>query len=85
MPKGKKLVRSSLRGRAKTLEEARREMVGSRYGRYNFMLTHADNDFLDEMVKRIRNETGLETSKSALVRIAVNKLKGMSAKEILGI
>lgn len=85
MKKGK-LARSSLRGRkAKSVEEARREMVGSKFGRFNFMLTHANNDLLDELVKRIRNETGLEMSKSGLVRIAINKLKGKSAKEILGI
>ena len=83
MKNAKTLARPAPRRRAKTLEETRKELVRSRYRRYNFMLTRAEHDLLDELVEQVRNQTGLEMSKSGLVRVAIRKLRGKDIREIL--
>lgn len=85
MKKGKGLSRSSLRERkVKTTEETRREMIGSRYIRRNFVIAPEDDYLLEDIVKRIRRETGMEITKSAIVRRAIRRLKGEGLGSILG-
>jgi len=84
MPKDKELSGSALRERKRrSIEETRREMIGSRYVRCNFTLTAGDVEVLEDKVKEIRNKTGLEIGKSGLLRRLINKLKGQSPEEIL--
>ena len=86
MAKEKRLTRSSLRERkAKSVEETRREMLGSQYIRRNFVITPEDDYLLEDLVKRIRDETGMEMTKSALVRRAIRRFRGEDIGKILSV
>ncbi len=86
MARKKGLGRDPLRERrAREEEKARRRMLGSQYIRRNFVITPADDYLLEELVKRIRDEMGIEITKSALVRKAIHKLRGEDIGKIVGV
>jgi hypothetical protein len=86
MAKKKELTRSPLREKkARSTEEIRKKMVGSQYVRRNFLITPADDYLLEVLVKRIRTETDMETTKSAIVRKAIRQLRGMEIKKLMGV